>query len=61
MPPRPSSEEVQKLMERSPLLPLGSDQPLLGQFGCNICGEENSRNSRKGPCAGEVGVLPSLK
>jgi len=34
-------------MEKSPLLLLESDQSLPGQFGCNICGEENQRNSQR--------------
>jgi hypothetical protein len=43
----PQAGDARKLMEKSPLLLLGSDQSLPRQFGCNICGEENQRYSRR--------------
>lgn len=43
------AENARKLMEKSPCCCqlLESDQSLPRQFGCNICGEENQRYSRR--------------
>jgi hypothetical protein len=46
-PKGPQAGNARTLMEKGPLLLLGSDQSLPRQFGCNICGEENQRYSRR--------------
>jgi len=62
-PKGPQARKSAKLMEKSPLLLLGSDRisHCLDNLAVTYVETRITETLKEGPCAGEVEVLPSVK